>query len=174
MGGGLYRGWYRTAVTVVCLPSMSARPPRVVPNNFPPSTVDGGRFVTRLVPHGRHSSVLAVDERAAALRRPRPRRPRPPAWRHVRTPARRRRRGAFCGNGRAQHAADSPRVSPNSGDRRMFPLDQCSNIRRHRNFQLLVLLADRALLRRGFFRKILCRPMMASYSLSNTPRRRPS
>jgi hypothetical protein len=30
----------------------------------------------------------------------------------------------------------------------MFPLDQCSDIRRHRNFQLLVLLADGALLRR--------------------------
>jgi hypothetical protein len=104
MGGGLYRGWYRTAVTVVCLPSMSARPPR---------------------------------------------RPRPPSWRHVGTPARRRRRGAFCGNGRAEHAADPPRISPNRGYGRMLPLNQCSDVGRHRNFQLLVLLADGALLRRG-------------------------
>ena len=120
----------------------------IVSSNFPSSTVDGGRFIPRLVSHGRDRGVLAVDAPSAASRRPGPRRLRTTSWRHVGPPARRRRRGAFCGNGRAEHAAYSPRVSPNSGYRRMFPLDQCSDVRRHRNFQLLVLLADGALLRR--------------------------
>ena len=119
----------------------------IVPNNFPSSTVDGGRFIPRFVPHGRHSSMLAVDERAAASSRKR-RRPRPPSWRHVGPPARRRRSGALRRHGRAQHAADSPRVAPNRGYGRMLSFNQCSNIRGHRNFQLLVLLAERALLRR--------------------------
>ena len=121
---------------------------RVVSRNFPSSTVDGGRFVPRFVPHGRHSSMLAVDAPSAALRRPGPRRPRPPSWRHVGTPARRRRRGALRRHGRAEHAADSPRVSPNRGYGCMLPLDEFSDVGRHRNFQLLVLLAERALLRR--------------------------
>ena len=121
---------------------------RVVPSNFPSSTVDGGRFVPRLVSHGRHSSVLAVDAPSAASRRPGPRRLRPRPWCLVGAPARRRRRGAFCGNGRAEHAADSPRVAPDRCYGRMFPLDECSDVRGHRHFQLLVLLADRALLRR--------------------------
>ena len=121
---------------------------RVVPNNFPSSTVDGGRFIPRFVPHGRHSSMLAVDERAAPLRRPWPRRPRPRIGRRlVGAPARRRRRGALRRDGRAEHAADSPRVAADRCYRRMFPLDQFSDISRHGHLELLVLLADRALLR---------------------------
>ena len=122
---------------------------RVVPNNFPSSTVYGGRFVTRLVSNGRDRRVLAVGEPSATCSCPGPRRPRPRMGLVlVRAPARRRRRGAFCGNGRAEHAAYSPRVSPNRGYGCMLALDQFSHIRRHRNFQLLVLLADGALLRR--------------------------
>ena len=96
---------------------------RVVPSNFPSSTVDGGRFVPRFVPHGRHSRVLAVDAPSAASRRPGPRRPRPRPWCLVGAPARRRRRGAFCGNGRAEHAADPPRVAPDRCYGRILTLD---------------------------------------------------
>ena len=119
----------------------------IVSSNFPSSTVDGGRFVARLVSNGRDSRVLAVDERAAASRRPGPRRLRPRPWCLVGAPARRRRRGALRRHRRAEHAADPPRVAPDRCYGRVFPLDQCSDVRRHRNFQLLVLLADRALLR---------------------------
>ena len=122
---------------------------RVVPSNFPSSTVDGGRFIPRFVPHGRHSSVLAVDAPSAASRRPGPRRPRPRPWCLVGAPARRRRRGALRRHRRAEHAADPPRVAPDRCYGRMLPLDECSDIRGHRHFQLLVLLADGALLRRG-------------------------
>ena len=101
-----------------------------------------------MVSDGRHSSVLAVDAPSAASRRPGPRRLRPRPWCLVGAPARRRRRGALRRHRRAEHAADPPRVAPDRCYGRVFPLNEFSDVRGHRHFQLLVLLADGALLRR--------------------------